>query len=72
MASRIEDLYEKAESRSKELQKTYELRDEWKQRGDQLLYSMIPQSVADKLRSGVDPVETCQVSIFFFTRHCCN
>ena len=69
MVSRIEDLYEKAESRSKELQKTYELRDEWKQRGDQLLYSMIPQSVADKLRSGVDPVETCQVSTFSLTCH---
>ncbi|XP_057364672.1 soluble guanylate cyclase 89Db-like isoform X1 [Daphnia carinata] len=58
--SRLEDLYERAEERSQQLQQTYELHDEWKKRGDKLLYSMIPQSVADSLRSGTDPVDTCQ------------
>ncbi|XP_074659880.1 soluble guanylate cyclase gcy-31-like isoform X2 [Tubulanus polymorphus] len=29
-------------------------------RTDQLLYQMIPRSVADRLRKGVDPVETCE------------
>lgn len=62
---RLEDLYERAEERSQQLQQTYELHDEWKKRGDKLLYSMIPQSVADKLRSGTDPVETCQVKFIF-------
>lgn len=59
--SRLEDLYERAEERSQQLQQTYELHDEWKQRGDKLLYSMIPKSVADSLRSGTDPVNTCKV-----------
>ncbi|XP_046645351.1 soluble guanylate cyclase 89Db-like isoform X2 [Daphnia pulicaria] len=58
--SRLEDMYERAEERSQQLQQTYELQDEWKKRGDKLLYSMIPQSVADTLRSGTDPVDTCQ------------
>lgn len=58
---RLEDMYERAEERSQQLQQTYELQDEWKKRGDKLLYSMIPQSVADTLRSGTDPVDTCQV-----------
>lgn len=61
-AARLEDLYEKAEMRSQQLQLTYELHDEWKQRGDKLLYSMIPQSVADTLRNGTDTLQTCQVS----------
>jgi guanylate cyclase len=59
--SRLEDMYERAEERSQQLQQTYELQDEWKKRGDKLLYSMIPQSVADTLRCGTDPVDTCQV-----------
>ena len=58
---RLEDLYEKAEERSQELEKTHQKLEEWKKRGDQLLYSMIPQSVAENLRKGTDPVETCQV-----------
>jgi len=39
-------MYEQAEGRSHELQRTYELQDEWKKRGDQLLYSVtkIPYS----------------------------
>ncbi len=61
-------MYERAELRSKELRKNYELHDEWKQRGDQLLYSMIPRSVADKLRSGVDPMKTCQVETAFLRK----
>ena len=60
---RLEDLCEKAEQRSQQLQSAYELHDEWKQCGDKLLYSMIPQSVADTLRHGADTLKTCQVSI---------
>lgn len=62
---RLEDLYERAEERTKQLQVTHELRDEWKQRGDELLYSMIPQSIAEQLRNGVDPVDTCEVNFQF-------
>ena len=64
--SRLEDLYERAEERSKQLQLTHELHDEWKKRGDELLYSMIPKSVAEQLSNGVDPVDTCKVNNTFF------
>lgn len=57
----MEDLYERAEERSEQLQHTYELQGEWKKRGDDLLYSMIPTAVANSLRTGTDPVDTCQV-----------
>lgn len=59
--SRLEDLYERAEERSMELEKTHQLLAEWTERGDQLLFSMIPKSVADNLQSGTHPVDTCQV-----------
>ncbi|KAH3883956.1 hypothetical protein DPMN_007926 [Dreissena polymorpha] len=35
--------------------------EEWKQRSDSLLYSMIPQSVAGMLKAGADPISTCEV-----------
>jgi hypothetical protein len=31
---------------------------------------MIPQSVADSLRAGKDPVDTCQVCIFRMLQEC--
>ncbi|GBP14597.1 Soluble guanylate cyclase 89Db [Eumeta japonica] len=58
--SRLELMFEKAESRSRELESTYRLEDQWKKQGDQLLYSMIPKPVADHLRAGKDPLATCQ------------
>lgn len=54
-------MFDKAEQRSDELEKSYELLDKWKQRGDELLYSMIPKTVADRLRSGTSPLSTCEV-----------
>ncbi|WAR01861.1 GCY8E-like protein [Mya arenaria] len=35
--------------------------EEWKARSDSLLYAMIPKSVAGKLKSGADPISTCEV-----------
>lgn len=58
--SRLELMCEKAEQHSVELEKSYELLDEWKRKGDDLLYSMIPQSVADRLRNGESRLNTCQ------------
>nr|CAD7602785.1 unnamed protein product [Timema genevievae] len=59
--SRLELMFEKAEQRSMELEHSYSLLDCWKRRGDELLYSMIPKSVADRLRTGENPMSTCQV-----------
>lgn len=61
--SRLELLFEKAESRCMSLEKSCRLRDQWKKRGDQLLYSMIPKPIADHLRAGKDPMGACQVGI---------
>lgn len=63
MSLRLEDLYERAEGKANQLQVTHELLDEWKMRGDELLYSMIPQSIAESLRRGKEPVDTCEVNI---------
>lgn len=54
-------MFEKAEQRSEELEHSYDLLDRWKNKSDDLLYSMIPQSVADRLRSGTSPLDTCEV-----------
>lgn len=53
---------ERAEQRSGELERSLQLLDRWKSRGDELLYSMIPRTVADRLRRGQSPLTTCQVS----------
>lgn len=67
--SRLELMFEREEQRSDELAKSLELADSWKIKGDELLYSMIPRPVAERLRAGCDPVETCQgfedVSVLF-------
>lgn len=52
---------ERAEQRSDELERSLKLLDRWKSRGDELLYSMIPRTVADRLRRGQSPLTTCQV-----------
>lgn len=65
-------MYERAEEKAKELQVTHELLDEWKRRGDELLYSMIPESIAESLRRGKEPVDTCEVRLQSFLVSCVN
>ncbi|XP_058791395.1 soluble guanylate cyclase 89Db-like isoform X2 [Phymastichus coffea] len=67
--SRLEIMFDKAELRSMELEQSYALLDRWKIKTDELLYSMIPRSVADRLRAGAGPLSTCQsfesISVLF-------
>ncbi|XP_031638478.1 soluble guanylate cyclase 89Db isoform X2 [Contarinia nasturtii] len=67
--SRIELMFEKEEQRSDELETSLKLADSWKRQGDELLYSMIPRPVAERLRSGQNTLSTCQsfevVSVLF-------
>ncbi|KAG5877871.1 hypothetical protein JTB14_031387 [Gonioctena quinquepunctata] len=67
--SKLEILFDKAEQRSDELSENYKLLDIWKQRGDKLLYSMIPKTVADRLKTTKSSLSTCEafevVSILF-------
>lgn len=59
-------MFDAAENKADELSKSYQLLDEWKRKGDELLYSMIPQTVADRLRKGESPMSTCEVSEYIY------
>lgn len=69
LPQRIELMFEKEEQRSDELETSLKLADSWKRQGDDLLYSMIPRPVAERLRSGLNTLSTCQnfeeVSVLF-------
>ncbi|XP_060524248.1 soluble guanylate cyclase 89Db-like [Cylas formicarius] len=58
--SKLELMFDKAEQRATELENNLSLLEVWKKRGDDLLYSMIPKQVADRLRTGDSPLSTCQ------------
>jgi guanylate cyclase, other len=58
--SRLDMMCEREENRAEELETSLVLADSWKKQGDELLYSMIPRTVADKIRNGQDPMTTCQ------------
>jgi guanylate cyclase len=58
--SRLDLMCEREEQRAEELETSLKLADSWKKQGDELLYSMIPRSVAERLRDGQNPLETCQ------------
>lgn len=66
---RLELVFEKEEERSAELESSLVLADSWKRQGDELLYSMIPRPIAERLRNGQNPLDTCQtfeqVSVIF-------
>ncbi|XP_063698080.1 soluble guanylate cyclase 89Da-like [Culicoides brevitarsis] len=67
--SRLDLMCEREEQRAEELETSLSLADSWKKQGDDLLYSMIPKTIAERLQNGTDPLETCQtfeeVSIVF-------
>ena len=66
-------MFEREEKKSEELEASYKLLDQWKSKSDELLYSMIPKTVADRLRDGVNPLDTCEVLmkiyIFFMLKN---
>ena len=47
--------------KTKEMEASMKKLDEEMKRSDELLSQMIPKSVADKVKSGLNPVETCEV-----------
>lgn len=69
-------MFEKEEQRSDELETSLKLADSWKRQGDELLYSMIPRPVAERLRSGQNTMSTCQsfeeVSVVFAEVEVCT
>lgn len=49
------------QQKSKKLEESMRKLDEEMRRTDELLYQMIPKQVADRLRTGENPIDTCQV-----------
>lgn len=50
------------QQKSKKLEESMRKLDEEMRRTDELLYQMIPKQVADRLRTGENPIDTCEVS----------
>ncbi|ENN80401.1 hypothetical protein YQE_03173, partial [Dendroctonus ponderosae] len=67
--SKYQTMFDKAEQNAEDLEQSHELLDQWKKRGDDLLYSMMPKAIADRLRTGASALDTCEsfnsVSILF-------
>lgn len=55
--SKLDLLCEKEEARAEELETSLALADSWKKQGDELLYSMIPKTLAERLQSGEDALD---------------
>lgn len=51
------------QQKSKKLEESMKKLDEEMRRTDELLYQMIPKQVADRLRTGENPIDTCEVFI---------
>ncbi|KAL4224743.1 hypothetical protein ACF0H5_015440 [Mactra antiquata] len=59
-ASQLERSIEEQRHNSEKITENMTKFEEWKQKSDNLLYAMIPQSVAKKLKAGQDPISTCE------------
>lgn len=55
------------QQKSKKLEESMRKLDEEMRRTDELLYQMIPKMVADRLRRGENPIDTCEVIKSHFT-----
>lgn len=53
------------QQKSKKLEESMRKLDEEMKRTDELLYQMIPKQVADRLRNGENPIDTCEVFFFY-------
>lgn len=56
-SSKLDMMCDDEEARGAELETSLALADSWKKQGDELLYSMIPRSVAQRIQSGDDPLD---------------
>ncbi|XP_064634934.1 soluble guanylate cyclase 88E-like isoform X2 [Lineus longissimus] len=60
-ASTLEYSIEKQIEKSKQIEETVTKLDHLKHQSESLLYSMIPKSIAVKLKNGENPMNTCQI-----------
>lgn len=61
-ASQLERSIEQQKVKGEKISEYMTQIEEWKKRSDELLYSMIPKSVAERLKSGVNAIDTCEVA----------
>ena len=54
------------EQKARQLEQNLKTLDKEMKKTDDLLYQMIPKSIAQQLRRGVSPVDTCKVKDCFF------
>lgn len=54
------------QQKSKKLEESMRKLDDEMRRTDELLYQMIPKQVADRLRKGENPIDTCEVFRFLY------
>lgn len=60
------------QQKSKKLEESMRKLDEEMRRTDELLYQMIPKQVADRLRRGENPIDTCEVRLLQNSSHGCR
>jgi guanylate cyclase len=61
----LKDALEAENEKSKQMQEAMKKVDIEMKRSDELLSQMIPKAVADKVKKGLNPVDTCEVFILF-------
>ena len=64
-ANELKDALEAENEKSKQMQEAMKKVDIEMKRSDELLAQMIPKAVADKVKKGLNPVDTCEVFIIF-------
>ena len=61
----LKDALEAEDEKAKQMQEAMKKVDIEMKRSDELLSQMIPKAVADKVKKGLNPVDTCEVLILF-------
>lgn len=62
-SNQLKDALEKEMEKTKLMEESMKKLDEEIKRSDELLAQMIPKQVADKVKAGINPMETCEVRI---------
>ena len=64
-ATDLKDALDAETEKSKQMQEAMKKVDIEMKRSDELLSQMIPKAVADKVKKGLNPVDTCEVLTLF-------
>ena len=66
-SNELKDALEAEMEKTKLMEESMKQLDEEMRRSDELLSQMIPKQVAEKVKSGANPIDTCEVSKFIFS-----